>query len=704
MKRRRRRIFPKPLSLALEVEVEDQFQFLRELWILRILLKTRAHRDFIRYIDYEDDHFLLSVPILQRVNENTTDLEVLTLLRFRLKKMEANQQPILPDCTLVRNIRKLGSSLRLTKVEETLLTFVVAVKSDESLNAVSDRIGELNTSGFITVLATVLHCPKNEIQEALNNDSTLRAAGLLKIENGTHHFTLKVELIDHLEDYVFQPDLTTEGLLGRYFVKCELSDLSEDDFTYKANDLSVLLPFLKSAYRNNIIGINVLVWGQIGVGKNELVSVIAKSMNVPLYQIKFENTDGEPLSENTRLSSLRLCQTFLKHTGDGMALCDECEDLLEPHHYFFQRDDGRKGYLNRVLESNPVITFWLCNEINFNLSYKRRFTYSIHLTTPPTAIRRRMLENALKQHSIQVGTEWIQQTSKNEKLTPALISLSAEVASLTIPDCHLPAEQIMNRTINNQFELLGISERVGHTKPTAIPYRVEFVNADVDVETLIMGIRKNERARLLLQGSSGTGKTNLVEYVAERLNKPLLKKRASDILNMWVGSTEKNIRNAFRQAEESKSILLFDEVDSLLRPRESAHNGWEVTQVNELLVGLAEFNGMLFCCTNSRVEDLDPASVRRFDLKLTFTCLNPDQKWQLFQEICNVQVKDDLELEQKVRNLQGITIGDFSTVVRQNELLGNRNARTVYDALLLECEMKPDNNKGIVGFRLETQT
>ena len=62
---------------------------------------------------------------------------------------------------------------------------------------------------------------------------------------------------------------------------------------------------------------------------------------------------------------------------------------------------------------------------------------------------------------------------------------------------------------------------------------------------------------------------------------------------MYVGQTEKNIANAFKEAKNKKAVLVFDEVDSFLQDRSSANRSWEISQVNEMLVGMESFNGVL---------------------------------------------------------------------------------------------------------------
>ncbi|MCY4131014.1 MAG: AAA family ATPase [Nitrospira sp.] len=57
----------------------------------------------------------------------------------------------------------------------------------------------------------------------------------------------------------------------------------------------------------------------------------------------------------------------------------------------------------------------------------------------------------------------------------------------------------------------------------------------------------------------------MIRYLAERLGLEISQKRASDLLSMWVGGTEKNIAGAFAEARSQEAFLVFDEADSFAR-------------------------------------------------------------------------------------------------------------------------------------------
>jgi SpoVK/Ycf46/Vps4 family AAA+-type ATPase len=164
-------------------------------------------------------------------------------------------------------------------------------------------------------------------------------------------------------------------------------------------------------------------------------------------------------------------------------------------------------------------------------------------------------------------------------------------------------------------------------------------------------------------------------------------KRSSDILDKWVGGTEANLAAVFREAESERAILLLDEADSLLRSRDRARQSWQVSQVNELLQQMEAFQG-IFLCTTNRFEDLDPAALRRFTLKVRFHAMTAEQRWQYLLNLtgCDADAVEPT-IRDKLNRLDGLTPGDFSVAARHFQM--RRQAPTP-EALLqgLEQEMK----------------
>lgn len=167
---------------------------------------------------------------------------------------------------------------------------------------------------------------------------------------------------------------------------------------------------------------------------------------------------------------------------------------------------------------------------------------------------------------------------------------------------------------------------------------------------------------------------------------------------MWLGGTEKNIAQAFKEASSKKAVLVFDEVDSFLQDRSAAARSWEITQVNEMLVQMESFSG-IFIATTNLIDNLDAASLRRFDLKLEFGYLLPSQAADLFKKECSgLKLDHSADLRQKVANLQFLAPGDFASVKRQAKFRPIKTALDFYERLQTEMSLKALSQNKRIGF------
>ena len=141
---------------------------------------------------------------------------------------------------------------------------------------------------------------------------------------------------------------------------------------------------------------------------------------------------------------------------------------------------------------------------------------------------------------------------------------------------------------------------------------------------------------ILLFGPPGTGKTEFVKYLGRELDRKVMVVKGSDLLSKWVGESEQNIAAAFRRAEAEHAILFFDEVDGLLQDRARARQSWQVTQVNELLQQMENFDGIMIAATNFS-KNLDPATMRRFTFKLEFGYLDENGSCAFFERMFGTQ-------------------------------------------------------------------
>ena len=399
---------------------------------------------------------------------------------------------------------------------------------------------------------------------------------------------------------------------------CDKGTLRLQDYEHITKDLDILIPYLLNAIKNKQSGVNILLYGLPGTGKTELVKTISETLQTELFEITYADEDDEAIDGRLRLQAYKMAQAILANQNI-ILMYDEAEDIFESSDSFFApKRQQNKAWLNRILETNSIPTIWITNNINsIDNAMVRRFDYAIEMPIPKKSKRQEIIktysENLLDEESIKLLAE-------NENIAPALITRATKVVgSIDVADKPKAFKQVLNNTLKAQ----GYGEIKEHLE-VLLPsvYNPQFINTTTNLDALTQGILEHQNARICLYGPAGTGKSAYGKYIAKTLDKPLLLKKGSDLISMWVGGTEKNIANAFREAKEEKAVLVFDEVDSFLADRTGAKQSWEVTQVNEMLVQMENFDG-IFIATTNLMDNLDRASLRRFDLKLEFSYLKP---------------------------------------------------------------------------------
>uniref|UniRef100_W5KB56 Peroxisomal ATPase PEX6 n=1 Tax=Astyanax mexicanus TaxID=7994 RepID=W5KB56_ASTMX len=152
-------------------------------------------------------------------------------------------------------------------------------------------------------------------------------------------------------------------------------------------------------------------------------------------------------------------------------------------------------------------------------------------------------------------------------------------------------------------------------------------------ELLPLGLR---RSGLLLYGPPGTGKTLLAKAVASECSLTFLSVKGPELINMYVGQSEENIREVFSKARAAAPcVIFFDELDSLApnRGRSGDSGGVMDRVVSQLLAeldGLHSSNDVFVIGATNRPDLLDQSLLRpgRFD-KLVYVGISEDREAQL---------------------------------------------------------------------------
>jgi len=201
-----------------------------------------------------------------------------------------------------------------------------------------------------------------------------------------------------------------------------------------------------------------------------------------------------------------------------------------------------------------------------------------------------------------------------------------------------------------------------------------------------MGIRPPKG--VLMYGPPGCGKTLLAKAVASESEANFILVKGPELLNKWVGESEKGIREIFKKARMSApTIIFFDEIDAIASRRgNSMGNNVTERMVNTLLTeidGLEELNDVVVIAATNRPDIVDPALLRpgRFD-RIIFTPV-PDEKSR--EEIFKIHTKGmplakDVSLKSLVAKMDNYVGSDIEGVAREAGMLAlreNLNAKEI---------------------------
>lgn len=151
---------------------------------------------------------------------------------------------------------------------------------------------------------------------------------------------------------------------------------------------------------------------------------------------------------------------------------------------------------------------------------------------------------------------------------------------------------------------------------------------------------------VLFAGPPGTGKTMAAEVLAVQLGLPMYRIDLSQVVNKYIGETEKNLKKLFDLADISDTILFFDEADALFGKRtevKDAHDRYANLEISYLLERMERFKGLAILATN-RKKDLDEAFLRRLRYIVDFPLPDIPERKRIWQQVIPAKV-DAFELD-----------------------------------------------------------
>jgi len=552
---------------------------------------------------------------------------------------------------------------------------------------------------------------KEEINSDANSQSFLNKKRNLNQKNKISISSFPSTNTFNPEKFLYKSTIKLNSLGGMTEIIQRITELINNPLNYYA------------AYKElNTLPIKgLLLCGPPGCGKTTLAYAIGGQFEIPFYKITGPDIISSLSGESEQI--IRNLFNTVTQSAPSILFIDEIETII-----------GRREQANKEMERRIVAQIMTCiddiNEKQFEInapvfiigatskpefidsSMRRsgRFDVEIHIGFPSGEMREEMLKCITKKNKISPKINFIEIAKK----TPGY--LAADLQAL----CRAAGHNAINRLIKNEKNIIeennlentnneniknlyieqedfdlaltqiqptskreGFStipnvswENVGGLKDLREELYYDIVLPIINPQKLkLVGISK--AAGVLLYGPPGCGKTLLAKAVANEAKANFISIKGPELLNKYVGESERAIRSLFIRAKNSSPcIIFFDELDALVPKRSNENNNSSERVVNQLLTemdGLEDRKQIFIIAATNRPDIIDPAMLRpgRLD-KLLYVPL-PD-----YEDRCSIlsTITKNLKLDKDInfdninndKRMEGFSGADIAALVREAQL------------------------------------
>jgi DNA polymerase III delta prime subunit len=587
--------------------------------------------------------------------KNTVNKAIVRALKDKVDSTEA----VALASPVEKKFAVLAEMLDLEPAEQKLAKMLFMTDTVDCLRNFLDN--DLNAFKMLNreILAHILQVSKSELLGSL--EGQLSKLDFIDVERNE-----LIRLNDSFYSLLEYPDCPSNISCCAQVMKPELK---ERDLLVDPNSIELIKELLTC---NSATPTHILFYGEAGTGKTQLARYLAQSIGGKVLEV----IPGERLYDHR--NNLLVTHNLMRKDQGHFLIIDEADKLLEtwsPLFNFFGRCDAeKKGWLDYFLEKPGPSAIWIVNDASkMPESVIRRFTFSL----PFHKLGAKARESIWVRKQADLGSNLLTEESMAKlasefEVSPGIISQALSKSLEVGPESESQLNMYLYKQLNAHLELSNRKSRIINVTPNYRPQALVTNPPINDILTRLTSwcdrnrdvcVEERTGLKMLFYGVPGTGKTELAKYLARQLDVEFKHTRVSEILSPFLGQSEINLAYIFETMSKSMSLIVIDEIESFLYKRDIARRPHELSLVNEFLVCLERFNGIFIGSTN-RPGDLDPAAIRRFQLKVEFRPLAQSGRVELFESFL-VPISGESLTEGQMKNLSQLgqlVPADFSTV------------------------------------------
>ena len=459
----------------------------------------------------------------------------------------------------------------------------------------------------------------------------------------------------------------------------------------------------------------VLLHGPPGTGKTLIAKAVANEIDAAFHTI----SGPEIMSKYYGESEEQLRDVFEEATEEAPAIVfmDEL-DSIAPKREEAGGDVERRvvaqllSLMDGLEERGEVVVIGATNRVDaIDPALRRggRFDREIEVGVPDRDGRKEILQVHTRNMPLAEGIDLDEYAENTHGFVGAdLESLAKESAMHALrrirPQLDLESDEIDADVLNSiQVTENDFKEAIKGIEPSAL--REVFVEVP-DVTWGDVGGLEDTKERLretiqwpleypevfdqldmeaakgvLMYGPPGTGKTLLAKAVANESESNFISIKGPELLNKFVGESEKGVREVFSKARENApTIVFFDEIDSIAteRGKNSGDSGVGERVVSQLLTeldGLESLEDVVVIATTNRPDLIDSALLRpgRLDRHVHVPVPDEDARRKILEVHTREKpLADDVDLDRIARESDGYVGADLEAVAREASMQASR--------------------------------